>query len=108
MMMWPVVRKFALTAHNRFGRLARGRRKLPHPRARGAAGSDPKILRGLDFAMWLTGWYIAVPFCFASLLTGLVMSVGSRWDLFGHYLVTVNFLLTVITQAGVDVSTGGP
>jgi len=31
----------------------------------------------------------------ASLLTGLVMSLGTRWGLFRHYWVLISFVLTV-------------
>jgi hypothetical protein len=45
--------------------------------------------------MELTGWYAIVPLALASLLTGLVMSLGTKWGLFRHYWVLITFVLTV-------------
>lgn len=36
-----------------------------------------------------------VPLAFASLLTGLIQSLGTTWGLFRHYWVLVKLLLTV-------------
>jgi len=57
---------------------------------------DPEVVRGFYLAMELTGWYVIVPFCVASLVTGLIMSLGTPWGLFRHYWVLVKFLITVI------------
>jgi len=45
--------------------------------------------------MELTGWFVLVPLSFASLLTGIVQSLGTAWGLFRHYWVTVKLLITV-------------
>ena len=37
--------------------------------------------------MELTGWDVIVPLAVASLLTGLVMALGTKWGLFRHYWV---------------------
>jgi hypothetical protein len=47
--------------------------------------------------MELLGWYVIVPFCLASLATGLVVSLGTPWGLFRHYWVLVKFLITVVS-----------
>lgn len=44
--------------------------------------------------MELTGWCAIVPLALASLLTGLVMSLGTKWGLFWHYWVLISFVLT--------------
>jgi hypothetical protein len=49
--------------------------------------------------MALIGWYILVPLALASLLTGLVMSLGSPWGLFRHYWVLFSFVLTLLATA---------
>jgi len=41
-------------------------------------------------------WYVIVPLALASLLSGLIMSVGTKWGLFRHYWVLISLLLTVI------------
>ena len=97
-MMTPSIRKLALTAHvtASVGWLGAVAGFLALALAV-QTGYDPQLLRGLYLAMWLTGWYVVVPLCLASLLTGLVMSLGTKWGLFRHYWVTVKFLLTVIS-----------
>jgi uncharacterized membrane protein len=40
--------------------------------------------------------FAIVPLALASLLTGLVQSLGTRWGLFQHYWVLIKFLLTVL------------
>jgi hypothetical protein len=46
--------------------------------------------------MEVTGRYAIAPFCLASLLTGLVMSLGTEWGLFRRYWGMANSLLTMI------------
>jgi hypothetical protein len=50
--------------------------------------------------MELTGWVVLVPLSLASLLTGLVSSLGSSWGLFRHYWVlfklVINLVATII------------
>ena len=53
-------------------------------------------------AMELLGWYVIVPMAVASLLTGLVMALGTRWRLFRHYWVVISLVLTAVA-AGVLV-----
>ncbi len=47
--------------------------------------------------MELTGWYVIVPFCLASLVSGLVVSLGTPWGLFRQYWVLRKFLITVVS-----------
>src|SRR5687768_15129946 len=48
---------------------------------------DAQTLRAAWMAMELTGWFAIVPLALASLFTGLVMALGTRWGLFRHYWV---------------------
>jgi len=41
------------------------------------------------------GWFAIVPLSFISLLTGLIMSLGTPWGLIRHYWVFFKFLLTL-------------
>lgn len=96
MIMAPRLRKFALTAHvassvGWFGTVA-GFLALA---AAAVRSREPEAVRAFYLAMQLTGWYVIVPFCVASLLTGLIMSLGTHWGLFRHYWVLVKFLITV-------------
>lgn len=64
-----------------------------------ATSRDGETVRGAWLAMELTGWYVIVPLAVASLLTGLVMAVGSRWGLFQHYWVIFSLALTAFATA---------
>jgi hypothetical protein len=68
-----------------------------------ATGGDPSVVRAAWIAMgWIASWAI-VPLALASLLTGLVMALGTKWRLFRHWWVLISFLLTV-GAAGVLLS----
>jgi len=98
MNMTPAVRKFALTTHIAFsvGWLGAVAGFLALAVA-GLTSQDTQMVRAAFLAMNVTGWYVIVPLCLASLLTGLVMSLGTKWGLFRDYWVTVKFLLTIIS-----------
>jgi uncharacterized membrane protein len=44
----------------------------------------------------LVGWYVIVPLALASLLTGLIMALGTPWGLFRHYWVVLSLVLTIV------------
>jgi hypothetical protein len=97
MIMAPRLRKFALAAHLAFsvgwiGAVA-GYIALD---VAAATSQDAQTLRSAYLAMELIAWYVIVPLSLASLLTGLVMSLGTKWGLFRHYWVLISFLLTII------------
>lgn len=98
--MSPNLRTFALTVHvtcsvgwvgAAFAYLALGI----------AAGTshDPLIIRASWLAMDLVGWYVLVPLAIASLLTGIVISLGTRWGLLRHYWVLIAVVLTTVAAA---------
>ncbi|MFJ5730364.1 hypothetical protein [Streptomyces paradoxus] len=62
----------------------------------GLTGEDAQRVRGAYLAMEVTGWYVIVPLAFASLLTGLVQSLGTPWGLLRHYWVLAKLALTVV------------
>ena len=57
---------------------------------------DAPTLRATWIAMDLTGWYTIVPLALGSLVTGLVMALGTKWGLFRHYWVLISLVLTVL------------
>jgi hypothetical protein len=100
MTMPPRLRKFALAAHitvavGWIGAVA-GYIALD---VAAATSRDARTLRAAYIAMELIAWYVIVPLAVASLLTGLVMSLGTKWGLFRHYWVLVSLLLTTIATA---------
>ena len=94
--MSPRVRQVALTAHvtASVGWLGAVAAFLALAVA-GVASGDEQRVRGAYVAMELTGWYVIVPLSLASLLTGLVQSLGTTWGLVRHYWVLVKLLITV-------------
>jgi hypothetical protein len=66
----------------------------------GLTSQDPQTVRGAYLVMNLTGWAVLVPLSLASLLTGLISSLGSTWGLFRHYWVlfklAINLVATIV------------
>lgn len=97
MIMTPGLRKFALTMHLTFSVGWIGAVVAYLGLAIAAVSSqDEQMVRATRVAMELTGWYVIVPLALASLLTGLVMSLGTKWGLFRHYWVLFSLLLTIL------------
>jgi hypothetical protein len=96
MIMIPFFRKFALTVHvtSSVGMLGAIAAFLALA-ITGLTSRDVQTVRAVYLAMELVAWFVIVPMAFASLLTGLVQSLGTPWGLFQHYWVLVKFLLTV-------------
>jgi hypothetical protein len=97
MAMTPGLRKFALTAHvtSSVGWLGAVVGFLALAIA-GVANHDAEIVRASYLAMHVITWFVIVPFCITSLITGVTQSLGTPWGLFQHYWVTTKLLLTVI------------
>jgi heme/copper-type cytochrome/quinol oxidase subunit 2 len=62
-------------------------------------------LRAAYLAMEVIAWFVIVPLALASLLSGLVMSLGTKWGLFRHYWVLISLLLTIIVTVVLLVET---
>jgi hypothetical protein len=97
MVMTPRLRKFALAAHltasvGWIGAVA-GYIALD---VAAATSQDTQTLRAAYLAMELIVWYVIVPLALASLLSGLVMALGTKWGLFRHYWVLISLLLTIV------------
>lgn len=98
-LMPPGVRKFALTAHvaTSVGWLG-GVSSFLALAVAGLTSKDARLVRAAYLAMELTGWFVIVPFSLASLLTGIVQSLGTTWGLFRHYWVVAKLLITVLAS----------
>ena len=57
---------------------------------------DAQTVRGACLVMELTGWFVLVPLSLASLLTGLISSLGSPWGLLRHYWVVFKLLINLV------------
>ena len=58
---------------------------------------DAQTIRSAWSAMEVTGWYVIVPLAIAALVTGIAMSLGTKWGLFRHYWVVISLALTVFS-----------
>ncbi len=96
MIMTSGARKFALTAHvtSSVGLLGSIAAFLALAVA-GLDSQDAQMVRAAYLAMALIARFVIVPLAFASLLTGLIQSLGTPWGLFRHYWVVLKLLLTV-------------
>lgn len=96
MEMGPRLRKLTLTAHvtTSVGWLGAVVGFLALAVA-GLTSRDAQTVRAAYLSMDLTARVVIVPLALASLLTGLVSSLGTAWGLFRYYWVLVKFLLIV-------------
>jgi hypothetical protein len=60
-----------------------------------ATSGDPQTVRSAWIAMGMVIAWVIVPLAVASLLTGLVMALFTKWGLFRHWWVLISFLLTL-------------
>lgn len=100
MIMTPGVRKIALVTHvgasvGWFGAVLTS---LVLAIA-GWLGTDPEGVRAVYLVLDLVGWYALVPLSLASLLTGLVQSLGTTWGLLRHYWVVFKLILNLVATA---------
>ncbi len=96
MIMSPRLRKFALTAHvtvslGWIGSVVAYLALVVAAMNR----QDAQTLRAAWIAMDLTGWSVIVPLSLLSLLTGVIMSLGTKWGLFRHYWVLISLAATL-------------
>jgi len=98
-MMSPGLRKLALTAHvtASVGWLGAVAGFLALAVA-GLTSQDAQMVRGTYLATELTARFVIVPLSFASLLTGLVQSLGTKWGLLRHYWVLAKLLINVFAN----------
>jgi hypothetical protein len=97
MPMAPRLRKSVLTAHvvSSVGWLGAVAGFLALAVA-GRVSADPETVRAAYLATELTTWFMIVPLCLASLLTGIIQSLGTTWGLMRHHWVVMKLALTLL------------
>ncbi len=97
MLMTPRLRKAVLTSHitSSVGWLGAVAVFLALAIA-GLTTTDNQIARAACIAMGVSAWYVIVPFCFASLSTGIIQALGTKWGLLKHYWTAVKLFLTIV------------
>ena len=97
MIFRPKIRKLVLAVHLTFSvgwigtviaYLAFGIAAVTNP-------GDVRLVRSAWTGMDLIGWWVIVPLASGSLVTGLVLALGTKWGLFRYYWVAISFALTV-------------
>jgi hypothetical protein len=96
MTLAPGLRRFALTAHvvvsvGWIGVVA-GFLALA---VAGLVSADDQLVRASYVAMDFTYRTVVIPLGLASLITGVISSLGTDWGLFRHYWVVIKLLITV-------------
>src|SRR5918994_1989748 len=96
MIMPPRLRKLALTAHvtTSVGWLGAVVVFLALAVV-GLTSQDAQTVRGAYLVMEPAAWLVLVPLAFASLLTGIIQSLGTTWGLFRHYWVLFKLVIAV-------------
>jgi hypothetical protein len=90
------LRKLALTAHvvssvGWFGAVA----VFLFLAIAGMASQDAQMVRADYLVMESITWFVIVPLCLASVMTGLISSLGTTVGLFRHYWVLIKVLMTI-------------
>ena len=62
----------------------------------GLTSRDAQLVRAVYLAMESAGWAVLVPLALASLLTGLIQSLGTKWGLFRHYWIVVKLVINLV------------
>ena len=98
--MTPALRKVALTAHVITSVAWVGAVVVFLAQAALALTSqDDLMVRGVYVVMEEAAWFALVPLALASLVTGIVMSLGTPWGLLRHYWVVVKLGITAFSTA---------
>lgn len=71
-----------------------------------ATSADPVALRSAYVGMGAIAASVIVPLAVAALLTGLVVSLGTKWRVFRHWWVVTSLVLTTFATAVLLVETG--
>jgi len=95
--MTPRVRRFALTTHvtSSVGWLGAVAAFLALAIG-GVTSPDAQMVRAAYLAMEFTTWVVIVPLSLASLLSGVIQSLGTSWGLFRHHWIVAKLALTVL------------
>jgi len=95
-MMTPAVRRFTITTHvtSSVGWVGAALAFLALA-VIGFTSDDPAKVRGAYLLMAPAAWFVLVPLAHASLLSGIVLSLGTSWGLFRYHWVVLKLGITV-------------
>ncbi len=58
---------------------------------------DQQMVRGVYMAMPVVTWSVIAPLAFATLLTGLALSLGTKWGIIRYYWVLAKLLINSLS-----------
>ena len=64
----------------------------------GVISQDARTVRAVYVVMEPIGWFVLVPLSLASLLTGLIQSLGTTWGLFRHYWILAKLSMNLFAS----------
>lgn len=96
MLLSPFFRKLGLTAHitfsvGWFGAVA----AFLALAIAGLTSENPQIVVSCYLSMDLIAWFVIIPACLGTLVTGIVQSLLTQWGLFRYYWIVIKLILTV-------------
>lgn len=98
MEMSPRLRRFSLLAHITFSVGWLGAAVVFLALAViGLSSEDAQIVRGVYLVMEPAAWFTLVPLAVASLVSGIIQSLGTTWGLFRHHWVAWKLLINVFS-----------
>ena len=97
MTMTPGIRKLVLTAHvvTSVGWLGAAAASLALAVA-GFTSPDLQLVRAAYLMMDVTARFVLLPLSVASLVTGTIQSLGTRWGLFRHYWIVTKLVINLL------------
>jgi hypothetical protein len=63
----------------------------------GLGSRDERMVRGAYLVMAPAAWFVLVPLAHTSLVSGIVLSLGTSWGLIRHYWVVTKLVITVFS-----------
>ena len=67
--------------------------------AAAVATRDALVLRGAAWAMDVTAWFVILPLCVATVLTGVVQAIAGGWGMTRHYWLLFKLVLAAVATS---------
>ena len=58
---------------------------------------DNQISSSLVITLKYCTWFVILPLCLASFVTGVIQAIGTKWGLFKHYWIIVKLIITALS-----------
>ncbi len=68
----------------------------------GVFSGEPQVQRAAYIALGILGPYVVVPVTWATLLSGILISLGTKWGLFRYWWTLVSLVATAVMTVAVN------